>query len=162
MVGTWTFALKLTCTLKNPRDMWVPHSPTLLYAFFFFLFFQLLYTHEHQSLFPVLRWFPLSSPVACGTHVWGVVSVILHLLYSTLVCSRDLMSFYALSYILLSDWLIDVISKLLSFGFRMFYVCVTRHSIYIYSVYKIVFRHLHADPLDMPILLTTPPPFFFN
>lgn len=154
------FRVKVDLHLKEPQRHVGSTLPYSTLRFLFFLFSQLLYTHEHQSLFPVLRWFPLSSPVACGTHVWGVVYVILHLLYSTLVCSRDLMSFYTLSYILLSDRLIDVISKLLSFGFRIFYACV-RCIPYIYSVYKIVFRHLHTDPLDTPILLTTPFFFFF-
>ena len=109
MVGTWTFALKLTCTLKNPRNMWVPHSPTLLYAFFLSFLSASVHTRTQEFVSCVLGWYPLSSPVACRTHVWGVVYVILHLLSSTLGCSIDLMSFYTLFFIFcwVTDWLMS-------------------------------------------------------
>ena len=103
------FRVKVDLHFKEPQRHVGSTLPYSTLRFLFFLFSQLLYTHEHQSLFPVLRWFPLSSPVACGTHVWGVVYVILHLLYSTLVCSLDLMSFdtFFLIFCRVTDWLMS-------------------------------------------------------
>ena len=157
LVGTWTFALKLTCNLKNPRDMWVSHSPTLLYAFFFFFFSLSFCTHTNTRVCFLyyddsLYLHPWLVEPTC--EVWFMsfyISSIPRLCVVEIWCHSTLF----LIFCWVTDWLMSFPSCCL-LGSACYMLVWDALHIYIYSMYKIVFRHLHADPLDTPISLTTP------